>query len=194
VNKEYRIKLEVKTDDTVRQRYDLVSAKDEHEARAKLSKKLEETVELSEQFEAQLSKQNGTPLAKRNLRFAILSIDEIDPATISSKLEGPHLSTIPALQRLPRELLVIRPAGSPGCEWGWSRQVWRDAEGHHLFNKLKVVGCSGYMENPPRGGPYHLVETIDRSLGILLCRKHLKEVFPQWKKVFRGATRTDYCD
>jgi hypothetical protein len=111
--------------------------------------------------------------------FEIRAVDELDDVTLRESREGADLSTIPALQRLPRKSLIIRPADSPGCESGWVRRVLWDAEGHDLHDTLKVVGCRGYMESPPQGGPWYLVSSSDGKLGVLLCQEHLKENFPR---------------
>jgi hypothetical protein len=110
--------------------------------------------------------------------FEILAVDEIDEATLRESREGADFSTIPALKRLPRKSLLITRADNPGCESGWVRRVLRDAEGHDLHDNLKVVGCRGYMESPPQGGPWYLVSSSDGKLGVLLCQEHLAENFP----------------
>jgi len=149
VKKDYRIEMEFESKPKIIRDYRFVFAENEHDARA------------------EFSKEYGAFFSKEHIQFKILAVDEVDPATITSRLEGPHLVTIPALQRLPRETLIIRPADSPGCEWGWGRRVWRDSEGLYVMDKLKVVGCRGYMEDPPQGGPYHLVEVADGSIGLV---------------------------
>jgi hypothetical protein len=172
VTKDYRIEVEFESKPKISRAYRFIFAENEQDARV------------------EFSKEYGAYFRKEHIQFKILAVDEIDPATITSRLEGPHLATIPALQRLPSETLIIRPADSPACEWGWGRRVWRDAEGLYVMDKLKVVGCRGYMEDPPQGGPYHLVEVADGSIGLYLCQEHLEDTFPQWKKLPKGATRS----
>ena len=186
MNKEYRIKLESKRNGEIKHSsYYLEFAENERDARAKFWK---------EQHAIAKELKNDFPQSRKkydNFRRKIVAIHELDPATITSTLEGPHLITIPVLQHLPRELVVIRPADSPACECGWERLVWRDAEGHYLSNELKGVGCRLYMEDPPIGGPWHLVETVDSSVGLYLCQKHLESTFPDWETMGRGPTRSD---
>jgi hypothetical protein len=170
--KGYRLELEIEIDGKVIHRYDLVYAKNERDARAGFSTRYSD------------------PSSESKARLKILAVEEQGPGTISLRSEGPEVITIPVLQYLPQEFLVIRPAEYPCCEWGWYRKVWRDAEGHHLINNLKVVGCRGYMEDPPQGGPYFLVESFDTSIGIHLCQEHLEANFPQWKEIRRGAMRS----
>ena len=165
MKKEYRIEYEKRNTGEIHHGYQLISAENEHAAGVEFSK------------------------GHDNIRFNILAVDKLDPATITSMLEGPDLITIPVLQHLPRELVIVRPADSPACEWGWGRKVWRDAEGHYLADNLKVVGCRCYMEDPPQGGPYYLVETADCSLGLYLCQEHLDATLPQWTQLRRGVMR-----
>jgi len=174
VSKPYRFTCKVKNGEETDITYDLVFAGTEKEARAEFSELQESRLKLWEAH---------NPRAKSsNLRgtdwFEILAVDELDDATLRESREGADLSTIPALQRLSRKSLVIRPADSPGCESGWVRWVLWDPEGHDLADKLKVVGCRGYMETPPQGGPWYKVSSSDGKIGVLLCQKHLVENFP----------------
>jgi hypothetical protein len=152
--------------------YHLVSADDEQKARAEFHER-----------------QNALTKFPDSPSIEILAVDEIDDATIRASLEGADLSTIPALQRLPQNSLLITPADDPGCESGWIRRVFRDAEGHDLADSLKVVGCRGYMESPPQGGPWYLVSSSDGTIGVLLCQEHLTENFPRAVGAMRVGSR-----
>jgi hypothetical protein len=167
MNKEYRVEYEYKSCGDIHHAYDLISADSEHAARCEFPKR------------------------HIKLRFKILAVDELDPKTIRVRIEGAHLGVIPVLQRLRLKSVVVRPLNTAACEWGWEKKVWRDAEGHHLDSISKVTGCRGYMEHPPKGGPYYLVETADDYRGIYqgcyLCQEHLKNSFPQWEKAIPKA-------
>jgi len=175
MRKPYRFTCKLKNGEETDITHDLVFAGTEKEARAEFSELQESRLKLWEAH---------NPRAKSsNLRgtdwFEILAVDELDDSTLRESREGADLSTIPALKRLPRKSLVIRPADSPGCESGWIRWVLWDVEGHDLADKLKVVGCRSYMETPPQGGPWYRVSSSDGKLGVLLCHEHLAENFPE---------------
>jgi hypothetical protein len=165
MRKAYRFKCRFTTGTQTVVAYHLVLADNKQKAR--------------EQFSARLYESRNARAKLPNLPSTeILAIDEIDDATLKERCEGADLITIPALRRLPRKSLVVIPADNPGCESGWIRRVLRDAEGHDLHDNLKVVGCRGYMESPPQGGPWYLVSSSDGKLGVLLCQEHLAENFP----------------
>ena len=176
MEKVFRFKFKVTNGNESEEQYDHIYAKNEQNARVEFSKlqdarlKHWRTDETCREF-AELP----------NDWFEILAIDELDPATFTEGMEGAHLSTIPALRCLPRKQVIIKIADNPGCEWGWERKVWRDADGHDAGDKLEGIGCRGYMEEPPVGGPFYSVESVDGKLGVLLCQEHLAEFFPDTK-------------
>jgi hypothetical protein len=185
MRKPYRFTCKLKNGEETDITYDLVFAGNEKEARAEFSALQEWRLKLWEEHNSRAKSSNlrGTDW------FEIVAVDEIDDATLRESREGADLSTIPALQRLSRESLIIRPADSPGCESGWIRRVLRDAEGHDLHDTLKVVGCRGYMESPPQGGPWYRVSSPDGKLGVLLCQEHLTENFPRAIGAMRVGSR-----
>ena|SRR5579862_6438375 len=166
MQKAYRFKCRFTTGAETVDGYHLVFGENEQHARA----------EFYETHKAS-AKLPGSPTME------ILAVDEIDDASITESLEGADLRTIPALQRLPHNSLLITPDDNPGCEWGWVRKVWRDAEGHDLADKLKVVGC--YAENPP----WYLVSSSDGKLRVFLCQEHLAENFPNASAVVKKRSR-----
>jgi hypothetical protein len=182
VGKPFRFAFRVKNGEETANTYDVIFAENEQDARAKFS----ELQELRLKFWGTHDpRENFWDL--RNGWFEILAVDELHPATITERPEGAHLNAISALKCLPRRSLVIRPADRACCESGWVHKVLWDAEGHELHDSLSVRGCRGYMETPPRGAPYYLVESADAKLGIFLCQQHLAENFPRWKKMRVGA-------
>jgi hypothetical protein len=160
VKKEYRIEYENKYSGEVHHGYRLISAENEHAARAKFSKE------------------------HHNIQYKILAVDELDPDSITMQIEGAHLSTIPALQRLPLTSLVITAITPSSCEWGGEQKVWRDAEGHRLANISTGACCFGYALDPAVK-PYFFVESADGKLGVQLCQEHLEENFPHWREIVR---------
>ena len=160
MEKQYRIEFESRGMGEVFHRYDLISAENEHAAQ--------------DQFWKEYDNTNGV--------FKILAVDELDPQSVTVKSEGPNITIIPALQRLPLDSLVIRAFTPSWCEWRGERKVWRDAEGHRLWDKGVAAGCFGY-ELDLAAKPYYLVASADRSLRVNLCQKHLEEDFPQWRKI-----------
>jgi len=167
--KPYRCAFRVKKGEETAISYALIRAENEQDARGKFY----ELQELRLKFRETHSPREGW--------FEILAVDELDPATITERPEGAHLSTIPLLKRLPRKSLVIRPAERACCESGWVHKVLWDGDGHELC--LSVVGCRSYMEIPLRWPPFYVVESADGALGACLCPQHLAENFPQWKKM-----------
>jgi hypothetical protein len=160
MGKDYRIEFESRGMGEVFHRYDLISAENEHAAR--------------DQFWKEYDNTHGV--------FKILAVDELDPKSITVKSEGPNITTIPALQRLPPDSLVIRGFTLSWCEWGGERKVWRDAEGHRLMDIGNAAGCFGYVLDLA-AKPYYLVKSSDHTLRVNLCQEHLEEEFPQWRKI-----------
>jgi hypothetical protein len=185
VGKSYRFTWKVKNGEETATSCDLLRGEDEQDARAKFFELQELRLKLwgTHDPRAQLSELRCTGLLE------ILSIDEIDPATITERPEGAHLSTIPLLKRLPRKSLVIRPAERACCDWGWVHKVVWDADGHELHDSLSVVGCRSYVKIPPHWPPFYVVESSDGALGVCLCPQHLAQNFPQWKKVRLRAAK-----
>jgi hypothetical protein len=185
MRKLYRFTCKLKNGKDTTTSYDLVFAETEQEARAEFSELQENRLKW---WEAHNSRAKSSNLRGTDW-FEIRAVDELDDGTLRESREGADLSTIPALQRLPRKSLVIQPADSPGCESGWVRWVLWDADGHDLADKLKVVGCRGYMESPPQGGPWYRVSSSDGKIGVLLCQKHLAENFPDATAVMKVRSR-----
>ncbi len=179
MRKLYRFAFRVTNGEEIAISYDLISGQNEQDACAKFY----ELQELRLKFWETRHPRAKSSDFRSTGRLEVLAVDELDPATITGRPEGSHLSIVPLLKRLPSKSLVIRPADRACCEWGWVHKVLWDGDGHELHDSFSVVGCRSYVKIPPRWPPFYVVESADGALGVCLCPQHLAEYFPQWKRM-----------